>query len=223
MSAKQNILGKLRKSLTGATPIADDFDVDLVTQPYTYSAEQRIPQLRKLMEEVHTEIHLTSSAEWPALLAQLLRDRQLPSLLIAPTTAHGQKITQHWANNPDLPTLKSYDRPMEEWKAELFNDTPASLTGTLGAIAATGSLIMWPTREEPRLMSLVPPVHFALLKASEIRDNFYQVQQEFEWAQGMPTNALLVSGPSKTADIEQVLAYGAHGPKDLVVLILEDQ
>ena len=223
MSAKQNILGKLRKSLTGATPIADDFDVDLVTQPYTYSAEQRIPQLRKLMEAVHTEIHLTSNAEWPALLAQLLRDRQLPSLLIAPTTAHGQKITQHWANNPDLPTLKSYDRPMEEWKAELFNDTPASLTGTLGAIAATGSLILWPTREEPRLMSLVPPVHFALLKASEIRDNFYQVQQEFQWAQGMPTNALLVSGPSKTADIEQVLAYGAHGPKDLVVLILEDQ
>ncbi|WP_460107621.1 LutC/YkgG family protein [Pseudomonas sp. S3_H04] len=223
MSAKQNILGKLRKSLTGTTPITDDFDVDLVTQPYTYSAEQRIPQLRKLMEAVHTEIHLTSDAEWPALLAQLLRDRQLPSLLIAPTTAHGQRITQHWANNPDLPALKSYDRPMEEWKAELFNDTPASLTGTLGAIAATGSLILWPTREEPRLMSLVPPVHFALLKASEIRDNFYQVQQEFEWAQGMPTNALLVSGPSKTADIEQVLAYGAHGPKDLVVLILEDQ
>ncbi|MCL9802699.1 lactate utilization protein [Pseudomonas sp. AKS31] len=223
MSAKQNILAKLRKSLTGATPIADNFDVDLVTQPYTYSAEQRIPQLRKLMEAVHTEIHLSSGEAWPALLAQLLRDRQLPSLLIAPTTAHGQQITQHWANNPDLPTLKSYDRPMEEWKAELFNDTPASLTGTLGAIAATGSLILWPTREEPRLMSLVPPVHFALLKASEIRDNFYQVQEEFEWAQGMPTNALLVSGPSKTADIEQVLAYGAHGPKDLVVLILEDQ
>ncbi|MCX2542645.1 lactate utilization protein C [Pseudomonas sp. COW5] len=223
MSAKQNILGKLRKSLTGTTPITDNFDVDLVTQPYTYSAEQRIPQLRKLMEAVHTEIHLTSAEAWPALLAQLLRDRQLPSLLIAPTTPHGQRITQHWANNPDLPTLKSYDRPMEDWKAELFNDTPASLTGTLGAIAATGSLILWPTREEPRLMSLVPPVHFALLKASQIRDNFYQVQQEFEWAQGMPTNALLVSGPSKTADIEQVLAYGAHGPKDLVVLILEDQ
>lgn len=223
MSAKHNILGKLRNSLTGTTPIADNFDVDLVTQPYTYSAEQRIPQLRKLMEAVHTEIHLTSAEAWPALLAQLLRDRQLPSLLIAPTTPHGQRITQHWANNPGLPALKSYDRPVEEWKAELFNDTPASLTGTLGAIAATGSLIIWPTREEPRLMSLVPPVHFALLKASEIRDNFYQVQAEFEWAQGMPTNALLVSGPSKTADIEQVLAYGAHGPKDLVVLILEDQ
>jgi L-lactate dehydrogenase complex protein LldG len=216
MSAKQNILGKLRKSLTGTTPVPDNFDVELVTAPYTYAPEQRIAQLRKLMEAVHTEIHLTSGEGWPALLAQLLGERQLPSLLIAPTTAHGQQLTQHWANNPGLPALKSYDRPVEEWKAELFNDTPASLTGTLGAIAATGSLILWPTREEPS-------VHFALLKASEIRDNFYQVQQEFNWAQGMPTNALLVSGPSKTADIEQVLAYGAHGPKDLVVLILEDQ
>ncbi|KJZ35378.1 lactate utilization protein [Pseudomonas fluorescens] len=223
MSAKQNILAKLRKSLTDTTPVPDEFDVELVTAPYTYTPEQRIPQLRKLMEAVHTEIHLTSSEAWPALLAELLRDRQLPSLLIAPTTPHGQRITAHWTNHPELPALKAYDRPVEEWKAELFNDTPASLTGTLGAIAATGSLILWPTREEPRLMSLVPPVHFALLKASEIRDNFYQVQQEFNWAQGMPTNALLVSGPSKTADIEQVLAYGAHGPKDLVVLILEDQ
>ena len=223
MSAKQNILAKLRNSLTGTTPVADNFDVELVTAPYTYAPEQRIAQLRKQMEAVHTEIHLTSGAAWPALLAQLLLDRQLPSLLIAPTTPHGERVAQHWANNPTLPTLKAYDRPVEEWKAELFNDTPASLTTTLGAIAATGSLIIWPTREEPRLMSLVPPVHFALLKASEIRDNFYQVQQEFEWAKGMPTNALLVSGPSKTADIEQVLAYGAHGPKDLVVLILEDQ
>ncbi|MFL6609974.1 MULTISPECIES: LutC/YkgG family protein [Pseudomonas] len=223
MSAKENILAKLRKSLTGTTPVADTYDVELVTQTYRYAPEERIPQLRKQMEAVHTEIHLTSGEAWPALLAQLLRDRQLPSLLIAPTTPHGQKIVQFWSNNPDLPALKTYDRPVEEWKAELFNHTPASLTGTLGAIAATGSLILWPTREEPRLMSLVPPVHFALLKASEIRDNFYEVQQEFAWAQGMPTNALLVSGPSKTADIEQVLAYGAHGPKDLVVLILEDQ
>ena len=222
MSAKQNILAKLRHSLTGTTPVADNFDEALVTEPYTYAPEQRIPQLRKLMEAVHTEIHLSTEQDWPTLLARLLHNRQLPSLLIAPTTPHGQRVTAHWAQNPGLPTLKAYDRPVEAWKAELFNNTPASLTSTLGAIAATGSLILWPTREEPRLMSLVPPVHFALLKASQIRDNFYQVQREFNWAAGMPTNALLVSGPSKTADIEQVLAYGAHGPKDLVVLILED-
>ena len=41
------------------------------------------------------------------------------------------------------------------------------------------------------------------------------------WASGMPTNALLVSGPSKTADIEQTLAYGVHGPKELIILVIE--
>ncbi|MEB0040675.1 MULTISPECIES: lactate utilization protein [unclassified Pseudomonas] len=222
MSARQNILNKLRNSLTGATPIADNFDEDLVTTPWSYAPELRVAQLRKLMEAVHTEIHLSTENAWPQLLGKLVSDRQLPSLLIAPETPHGRRISEHWSIHPELPPLKAYDQPIEAWKTELFDDTPASFTTTLGAIAATGSLIIWPTREEPRLMSLVPPVHFALLKASEIYENFYQVQQKQQWADNMPTNALLVSGPSKTADIEQILAYGAHGPKDLIVLILED-
>ncbi len=223
MSARSNILGKLRKSLEGTTPLPDDFDENLVTAPWRYPPDARIAQLRKLMEAVHTEIHLTDHQGWPTLLAQLLHDRQLPNLLIAPGTPHGQRITEHWAHTPGLPALKAYDRPIEAWKADLFNDTSASLTATLGAIAATGSLIVWPTREEPRLMSLVPPVHFALLNASQIHENLYQVQHTFNWATTLPTNALLISGPSKTADIEQVLAYGAHGPKDLIVLIVQDQ
>ncbi len=40
--------------------------------------------------------------------------------------------------------------------------------------------------------------------------------------QGMPTNALLITGPSKSADIEQTLAYGVHGPKELLVLVRQD-
>jgi L-lactate dehydrogenase complex protein LldG len=175
------------------------------------------------METVHTDVHLTTAQHWPGLLAGLMRERQLGSLLIAPRTAHGEQLLHAWASDSSAPRTQGYDAPIEAWKSELFNETPASLTSTLGAIAATGSLILWPTVDEPRLMSLVPPVHFALLKASEVHNNLYEVVQQFGWAQGMPTNALLVSGPSKTADIEQVLAYGAHGPKDLVVLILKDQ
>lgn len=222
MSAKANILAKLRRSLEGTRPLADDYDVNLVTEPWRYPAGERVNRLRQLMEAVHTETHLTTTTEWPALVERLLADKQLPSLLIAPGTAHGAQLAAHFAGRDGLPALKAYDRPVEAWKAELFDDTPASLTGTLGAIAATGTLILWPDRHEPRLMSLVPPVHFALLRASTIRDNLYEVMQEQQWAAGLPTNALLVSGPSKTADIEQVLAYGAHGPKDLIVLILED-
>ena len=71
MSAKQNILAKLRKSLSGTTPLADNFDEALVTEPWRYAPEQRIAQLRKLMEAVHTEIHLTTAADWPQRRARL--------------------------------------------------------------------------------------------------------------------------------------------------------
>ena len=44
-----------------------------------------------------------------------------------------------------------------------------------------------------------------------------------DWSKSLPTNVVLVSSPSKTADIQQTLAYGAHGPKQLVVLLVEDR
>ncbi|UUW73442.1 lactate utilization protein C [Pseudomonas benzopyrenica] len=222
MSARDNILAKLRGSLQGTQPLADNFDEALVTEPWRYPPTERVARLRTLMEMVHTETHLTTTADWPAQVERVLAERGLDQLLIAPGTPHGARLVERWQDQ-DQPRWKAYDRPVEEWKAELFNDTPASLTGTLGALASTGSLVLWPDRQEPRLMSLVPPLHIALLRASTVVDNFYELQQQHRWQDGMPTNALLISGPSKTADIEQVLAYGAHGPKDLVVLIVEDE
>ena len=220
MSAREKILAHLRSSLEGTTPIADPFDAALVDEPWRYNAAERVTRLKELMTAVHSEVHLTRSSEWPQLLCELLAQRQINKLLTAPTTAHGQTFSAycHAHNNPLQ--LLAYDRPIEEWKRELFDDVPASFTGTLAGIAATGTLVVQPSPAEPRLMSLVPPLHIALLNASQIYDNLYQAQQD--WPKPMPSNFLLISGPSKTADIEQVLAYGAHGPKDLIVLIVED-
>ncbi|HKC24706.1 MAG TPA: lactate utilization protein, partial [Thermoanaerobaculia bacterium] len=83
-------------------------------------------------------------------------------------------------------------------------------------------LVLRPTPEEPRLLSLVPPIHIVLLDACRIWNTFSEALDELGWAKGMPPNALLVSGPSKTADIEQTLAYGVHGPKRLVVVVIAD-
>ena len=220
MSARDKILASLRSSLEGTTPIADPFDATLVDEPWRYTPAERVTRLKELMTAVHSEVLLTNSQEWPKLLADALAARKINKLLIAPTTAHGQAFSKHCQTTQNPLQLLAYDRPIEEWKRELFDDVPASFTGTLAGIAATGTLIVQPSSAEPRLMSLVPPLHIALLNASQIYDNLYQAQQH--WPKPMPSNLLLISGPSKTADIEQVLAYGAHGPKDLIVLIVED-
>lgn len=222
MNAKERILARLRGSLAGTTPVADDYDVALLTEPWRYAPEARIARLRQMLEAVHGETLLSTRAEWPMRVIEALAARGIDELLVSPETEHGRQLVETLAAHGSALRPKSYDWPVEAWKEELFFRTPASLTGTLGGIAATGSLVLWPTPQEPRLMSLVPPFHIALLEASKVRDNLHTFMHEHRWAEGLPTNALLVSGPSKTADIQQTLAYGAHGPKELLVLILQD-
>ena len=117
--------------------------------------------------------------------------------------------------------LARYDRPIEAWKKELFEQIDFAVTGTVAGLAETGTLVLWPDADEPRLMSLVPPLHIAILEADRLYENFAELIRAQDWASGMPTNALLISGPSKTADIEQTLAFGIHGPKALITLIIE--
>jgi L-lactate dehydrogenase complex protein LldG len=72
------------------------------------------------------------------------------------------------------------------------------------------------------LLSLVPPVHIVVVDAHQVVGTLFDLMQQQGWSEGMPTNVVLVSSPSKTADIQQTLAYGAHGPKQLVVMLVED-
>ena len=67
-------------------------------------------------------------------------------------------------------------------------------------------------------MSLVPPIHIALFDTTTLYDDFYNAMHGEHMPAGMPTNVVLISGPSKTSDIQLTLAFGAHGPRDLVVL-----
>jgi L-lactate dehydrogenase complex protein LldG len=91
-------------------------------------------------------------------------------------------------------------------------------------VADTGTLVLWPDADEPRTLSLVPPVHIAVLRASRLYASLPAAMAALlrTGGPGLPSNLLLVSGPSKTADIQQVLAYGAHGPKELVIVLVDD-
>jgi L-lactate dehydrogenase complex protein LldG len=180
--------------------------------------EDRVARLKSLMEAMHAEVQVVQADGWVDKLKDLLRARQLTSLLYAPDTPLGAVLEQAWEST--LPTLTPYVGDIEQFKDTLFA-VDASITSTRGGIAETGALILWPDVQEPRLMSLVPPVHIAVLEADKIYTTFAEAIARERWQDGMPTNALLISGPSKTADIEFTLTFGVHGPKELIVLIVE--
>jgi L-lactate dehydrogenase complex protein LldG len=182
--------------------------------------EAKIERLRTLMTAVRTEVHMVPAEGWIAQLQTMARERKWRQMAYGPTSAIGEDLAAAWQAAPEgLPELVGYTEGVEAFKARLFG-IDAGITTTLGAVADTGALILWPTAAEPRLLSLVPPVHIALVAADGIFGSLDEAMAVQRWSEGMPTNALLVSGPSKTADIEFTLVYGVHGPKELIVLIV---
>lgn len=215
-AARSKILASLRRRQWPAVPSSADFGV--MERKFWPEAE-RYARLRRLMEAVRTEFVETTEAEWPRAVHDFLLSQRLASLAYGPDTPAGRRLAASWPVG-EGPVLVSYDRPIEEMKRRLFDEVDAGFTTTRGGIAETGGLILWPSVEEPRLLSLVPPVHLALLSTGSIYNTFWEAMRSEQWSADMPPNALLISGPSKTADIEQTLAYGVHGPRRLVVFAL---
>lgn len=216
MSARDRILAKLRAAPKTA-PVEPDTNAFYAARP----PRDRVAMIREwaaMMRAVRTEVRFCHAADWDAELALVVAEKKLRRLLVATATPHGARAATALAALPTPPQVHGYARKIDEWKAELFNDVDAGFTSVRAGISSTGSLIAWPTPDEPRTMSLVPPFHIALFDASRMYDTLYEAMQREGWNRGLPTNSLLISGPSKTSDIQQTVAYGAHGPRELIVL-----
>ncbi len=216
-AARDRILQRLHKAAdqtpnlppTACLPIA------------TYDRAQRLERLTTLMSAMRTQIEVAGPRDWIDQLQAILSKRGLKRLLYSPGTDLGRDLEAAWpADRQALPALCTWEGQIEDFKDELFQ-IDAAITTTIGAIAETGAIVLWPDEKEPRLMSLVPPVHIAVLEADKIYNSFCEIIQAEKWPERMPTNALLISGPSKTADIEMTLAFGVHGPRELIVLIID--
>ncbi len=229
MSARDNILQRLRAAPRNKAPLPPDVhahyaairtSTNTATNPALPERAARIERFCEKMAFWRGEVVKVTHANWPDKVRELCAAKGVNSLLYGAQTTQGATLAAS-----GLAGLKPYERPIAEWKQALFETTDAgiTLTSIRGGIAETGTLIVWPDAHEPRLISLVPPIHLALLDATHLYDTLFDAMTDQGWSSHLPTNALLISGPSKTADIQVTLAYGAHGPKELVVLLLVNE
>ncbi len=220
MSARARILRRLRDAPPSKEVPLPDVAGWFAAHARGEDLARRIARLRYALEGAHAEVHDTTATEWPALLLKIAAAKGVRTLLIGTDCAHGTTLQT-------MPVvglqLVPYASAIESWRATLFDGIDAGLTLAKSAIAESGSLILWPDASEPRLLSLVPPLHFVLLDTASIHADFHSALGAENWKDGLPANALLISGPSKTADIQQTLAYGAHGPRELIVLLRHPQ
>ncbi len=228
MSARERMLGRLRAAvptsgsiLTTETVALDQridrhFDLRRGEQP---SIAAMVAAMQAALTASHAEVICADAASWPTWLANRLADEGVRRLLLDTGRPEGAVLAR--ALPAGIATV-AFDRPLETWKAKLFDTVDAGFTVARSGLAATGTLVLAPDTGSPRTMSLVPPTHIALVYASTLHPDLHSAVRTENWDDGMPTNLVMVSGPSKTSDIQQTLAYGAHGPRKLWVVIVTD-
>lgn len=108
-------------------------------------------------------------------------------------------------------------RAAGELRAAAFAADAGITTADFG-VASTGTLALLATPGRGRAISLLPPIHVVLLPADRL---VYELAAVFERLGEPPSALTLVTGPSRTGDIELVLTVGVHGPKELHVFVLD--
>lgn len=88
------------------------------------------------------------------------------------------------------------------------------------ALADTGTLVMLSSREEARLISLLPPVHLAIVPRDRILTGLDELLTVLPDPAAFTSSMVLITGPSRTADIEQILVRGVHGPGEIHVVVV---
>jgi L-lactate dehydrogenase complex protein LldG len=101
-----------------------------------------------------------------------------------------------------------------------YGNVSLGITGSIAGLAESGSVVLDHAQGQPRLASLVPETHVVLLEISTIERTLAH------WAARHPdlvpasANLVIVTGPSRTGDIEQILNLGVHGPRHLHVVLI---
>lgn len=104
-----------------------------------------------------------------------------------------------------------------------FESMLIGITGCEFLVARTGSVIISSQGDSGRQMNIFPPIHVVIAQKEQLvefpEDGLVLLQKKYGVA--LPSQISLISGPSRTADIEKTLVLGAHGPKELHVFIYE--
>ena len=222
-SARDDILaGILRRGL-GRGPVGAETAAELAARVAAHRRNlvparaagldhaARVDLFVAMAEEVQTTVARVASLDnVPGEVARYLAAENLPAELVM-------------APDPSLDAIRWDQRPLLQIRRGRAEPRDAvSLTPCLAAVAETGTLLLVSGPETPTTLNFLPDTHIVVLHAGQVvasyEDGWDLVREQQEW----PRTVNLITGPSRTGDIEQRIQLGAHGPRRLHVVLVED-
>lgn len=204
-SARQEILDRL-KNAVHPEPEKPDLDT-----PVYHSINKPLEKaFKENLEKVNGSVHLFSNEK------ELFKN--LRSLL-----SNFNKENICCKEVKIINQLEEFKIPYAECN-ELPNSLEVGITGCEFLIAHTGSIMVSSAQKGGRQLFVYPPVHIVIASKNQIvgylESAYSGIQKKYN--KNLPSQIALITGPSRTADIEKTLILGAHGPKELHVFLLNN-
>jgi L-lactate dehydrogenase complex protein LldG len=207
-SARDTILRKVKEALKnkGQQSTAPDF----TSEVYIAQADDIIENFaEKFINAKGVLFFCENNAEFISLLNSYITDKELKNLFVF------EKNIQ-----------ENLDSNKIEYKTgeNTFLLADASITTCECLISRTGGMFVTSATESGRRLSVYPPIHIVVAYTSqivkEINDGINLIKNKYEGQ--IPSMISMITGPSRTADIEKTLVLGAHGPKELTLFLIDD-
>jgi L-lactate dehydrogenase complex protein LldG len=221
MTARDLILATIRRSLgvTGTeAPRRLDVSSRLAGHPAgVVPARGQLPPaarldlfVRMVEAAAGTAERVAEPADLPVAVAAFLRGHNLPLAI-----RHG--------DDPLLAAVPwGHAGALEIRRGASDGSDLAAVSHAFGAVAETGTLVLTSGADNPTTLNFLPDVHIVVVSASDIASDFETVMARLRGhfgAGALPRTVNLITGPSRSADIEQTLILGAHGPRKLHVIV----
>ncbi len=202
-NARESILGSIRSHLAASVP----FDrLEHHENPVVLSNPRTNSDLVNLFKQSVESVagYCIVATDSTDVLKQIITDLKPRRIAIS--------------DQVDLPDLEIEEVAVAPNAHDIFS-FDVGISSAQAAIAETGTLVLDSAFERHRLLSLVPPVHIAIVSASRIRETLGEALALLQSAGEISPAVTFITGPSRTADIELTLAIGVHGPQELYVIV----
>ena len=162
-----------------------------------------------------TFTRVATDADAPKALSEYLSSQNLPQRVAMAPDAWLEGLP--WGKGAPL---------LERRAGSAQPDDQVGVTSALAGIAETGTLMLISGPDTPSTLTMLPETHVVVLRASQIvgaMEDGWDALRGHEGKGNMPRTAIFITGPSRTGDIEMQMYLGAHGPRRLHVIIVDDK
>jgi L-lactate dehydrogenase complex protein LldG len=223
--ARAQVLGAIRRSLKRETPSPEqtaEIEARLASSP-----TGPIPARGQLAPAARIELFVSMAQEAACTVTRVADGAAVPAAVADYLARENLPAKLRLAPDPAVTGLPWSTRPLLEISTGRSDGADeVSLTPAFAAVAETGTLVLTSGPERPTTLNFLPETHIVVLRVGQVVGAMEEVWAELRRRHGpgqMPRTVNLVTGPSRSADIEQTLQMGAHGPRRLHIILVDGE